>query len=159
MIRPEYPGHYPNDVELIPALGELMLLPKPSVIEYIQLADDQPAAPLITSTSLLTHQDTSKRYSQRIAGAAWRSLNACVPGTRAAHDNRRKIDWRTPDFTIHAVAGPLMKEVTGFQPLTFTFMVDEAVERQSHIPTLGPTAANFLLNLAEVVEAEIDTSE
>lgn len=115
--------------------------------------------PLITQTSFRTHQDTSEKYGRRIAFSAWYSLNTCVPGTKAARTLEDKISHRTPDFSSQAVRLKDSETIIGFVPVLFPLVVEAAVQRQEFIPNMGPTATGFLLDLAEVVQAELDASE
>jgi|GEM_PF-4269426 len=141
-------------------IGALALAPAAQVIEYLYLPEYQRPRALVTADSLRTHQDTSERYSQRIAFNAWDNLSTCIPGTRAARRNQKLIVPGTPDFSDYVnMQTKYPNEALGYPAKNFSAIVEIAVENQKNIPGMGPTAANFLLDLAEVVEIELDTNE
>jgi hypothetical protein len=137
-------------------LGALSLAPRPWVVEWVRLQKHRRVQRLVTKQSFRTHQDTSEKYGRRIAFCAWENLSTCVPGTHAARRYQDLIVPATPDFsTVARMQEKTPAEVFGFPPRLFSEVVEIAVENQKYIPNMGPTAANFLLDLAEVVQMEI----
>lgn len=142
------------------ALGALSLAPRACVIEWVRMPEHRQVQRLVTKQSFRTHQDTSEKYGRRIAFCAWENLSTCVPGTQAARRYQDLIVPATPNFsTVARMQDKTPAEIFGFPPKRFSDVVEIAIENQKYIPNMGPTAANFLLDLAEVVQTELGATE
>jgi hypothetical protein len=146
-------------------MGALALAPSPAIVERYDLLDYRRPQPLVTKQSFLFHQDASHRYGQTIAFCAWNNLSTCVPGTASAHRYEKRITPATPNFSEYAAIYPTDDRhpdqvvVMGYRAEAFSSIVASVVEYRQHIPQMGPTAVNFLLDLAGVITADLAANE
>jgi hypothetical protein len=144
------------------------------LIEQIWLPEYQTFADTIDKRSLATHQNNSEKFSQRIYVHAWRGIRTCVAGTR---ENTKALALpqrpRLPDFTsdtvmdksqeaqaLHQAQAGQPKGISsgrflGFKPSEFPAVARKAAEQHANIPGLGDASAQFLVDMAERLVAEL----
>jgi hypothetical protein len=142
------------------ALGELSSEPTSSLIEIVHVAGHETPLSLVTRGSFVTLQDTSTRYSQRIATVAWYGLEICIPGATA----RAQVVYNTrntnalnliPDLTSYAIRDAKKNTTRGYPPENFIEAISIIERRQKLIPGLGVTAVSFLKDLSQAVQDEL----
>jgi len=140
-------------------LGALAIVPAPKIhaIEQVRLAGYPGPLDLVTKRSFLIHQNTNEQqYSQRIAQHTWAIINKCTPGTADAERCRQKyLDNGAPELSYYGVVDEQERTLAGVYPGLFSDLVEDLRDQRNKVPQLAAASLNFLHNLAEIVETEL----